>query len=360
MPAPGSKFHSYLHYREPVAPLPEVITIEQRQWLVERFRRELLELDANAHQVTISGLGQIPDFAVQLFRVQDTAIVAFWMTNLTSKDDKADRADLRALSVFLTGLDDAADVASLEDARQLSIDGMPLPVPLSFWRTASERPKPMMATWFIALPQKVPELWESAMALGEAFFGSLGLLEGTDAAQPSSTEKHVRFRIHVWSARPVMLRPVNPLNVAETHWLFDRFRESLPRLEDGPGQLRFPDRDGNDRFAVLLWSFGGDALRAVWLHEVTKLAEHVTSATLVAQSVLLRGSDPGNDLRAIAAARTMRNPQGDLFPAPPEQWEKIQRLPRPLLATLFPGDAAQHAIEWHASQILARAFFGLR
>jgi hypothetical protein len=81
------------------------------------------------------------------------------------------------------------------------------------------------------------------------------------------------------------------------------------------------------------------------------------SGSLVAQSLLLRGSDPGNDLRAIAAARGMRNPQGELFPAPPEQWEKIKDLSRPCIATLFPGNAANHAIEWHASLLLARAFF---
>lgn len=281
------------------------------------------------------------------------------MTNLTAKDGKADTAQLRAVSVFLTGLDDAADVASLEDARQLSIDGLPLPVPLSFWRIAADRPKPMMATWFIAHPAKVPELWDSAMALGEAFFGSLGLLEDGGATRPEP-QLGAPFRIHIWSAQPVKLRPPNPLSVAETQWLSHLFCQSVAKIEKGTQeqhQLFFRDRHGKDRFAVLIWSFAFDAMRAVWLHEFAQISDRAMSGSLVAQSVLLRGSDPGNDLRAITAARTMKNPQGELFPAPPEQWEKIKSLPRPCIATLFPGNGANHALEWHASVLLARAFF---
>lgn len=71
------KFHSYLDYREPVAPVPDVFTAEQKQSLLARFRRELLDLESGSLQVTISGLPPLADYAVQLVRVQQTALIAF-------------------------------------------------------------------------------------------------------------------------------------------------------------------------------------------------------------------------------------------------------------------------------------------
>lgn len=358
MSEPRRGFHAHFHNRQGVrdAP-PNPLTRAQQDWLLARLRSELLNFEGEYLQVSIIGLGNIPEFAVQLHRVHQTALAAVWLTDLTAKDGRADKARLRAVSFYLSDIDPQADRQLIDRLQRMSFDGDTLPIPSTFWDGLATRPRPLASTFFLSDPLAAPVIWHTTLLLGQAFFEPLDAYAEPKTA-PRETVPDRAINVHVWSYFPSAGLPENPFSSTEYQWLSQQFEDNLAAMEHNMLEMFFAATSADGpALAVRILRFGKTAAQVLWLEDVSKGDDgHFAGGTVIAQSILLGGSEVQEDNKAIEMAREVRSAQFS-FPAPQAEWEAIRAAPRPLAALLFVSHLEEHPLVCHASLALARAFF---
>lgn len=118
-----------------------------------------------------------PPLHAQIDRFGQTAAIATWIHRMTIEVATGRRSgQVQAISLYLTGVDRAADNCAISACRSLRFGGKPLPLdPGVYERLLKETPPLAVQIFCQQLARIDPSIQCGFLALGTAFFGTLGI-----------------------------------------------------------------------------------------------------------------------------------------------------------------------------------------
>lgn len=154
-----------------VAPLPDV----PPELSAKIGRHDVLMPPALVPQISVPG--HAPIHAV-IERYSQTAATATWIHRMTVEVSTGQRAgQVQAVSLYLSGLDRAADNCAISTCKRMRFGpGRPLPIPDAVYEQLYKEEPPLAVQIFCqSLARVDPSIQCAFLALGTAFFGTLGV-----------------------------------------------------------------------------------------------------------------------------------------------------------------------------------------